>query len=328
MWQAVKLKIRLVKVVLRGVNCACSLVVLSLIASTFAIFNATRHLPERNGLTPWATSTPKWPQITVLCIACISLAMSLSIMYFYWKGGHKRAAKAAFYATIFAAGGFIFSIAMWGVSIGIMQGSRATQASQDLWGWSCKDNNLRRKLFQDTVNYKLVCRQNVRNFPSFLFLQASADSVQDWVVVCAIIEIVVESISIAVYVFAFYRFHTKHQLRKSMNVRDEARSSLWLAKLKEQQATEADHETSVNTAYNQINSNSSDVYVAAEEARAVPILQPPPPGHHANTSVQDRRQSKDDVAAPPPAMFRRDSLVPATPRSVSFQPTPPRLSEQ
>jgi hypothetical protein len=305
---AVKLKIRLAKVVLRSVNCACSLVVLSLLGSTFAIFNATKNLPRRNGLPPWSRTTPLWPQITVLCISSLSLALSLTIMFTYWKGSKKRAAKAAFWATILAAGGFIFSTVIWGFSIGIMQGSRATQQAQDLWGWACKDNT-RRQLFQDTINYKLVCRQN------------------DWVVVCAIIEIVVETISIGVYVFAFYRFHTKRQLRKSMAVRDEQRSSLWLAKLKEQQAAEADvedRETSMNTQYNQMNTNSSERYISAEEARAVPMLQAPPPGHRNSgqaQNVQSTQGAAEVPPPPPPAMFRRDSLVPGTPRSVSFQPT-------
>jgi len=239
---AIKLKVRLAKVVLRSIHCCCSLVVLALVASTFAIFYATRHLPKRNNLPPWSSSTPQWPQITILVIACVSLLLSLTIMYGYWKGGHNRAEKAAFHATIFAGAVFIFTIVMWSCAIAVMQGSRQKSNGQDIWGWACKDNT-RRHLFDDKINYTLVCRQ------------------QDWVVICAIIEISVEFLAICLYIFAFYRiFVSKRRLRKSLHLRDEARSSLWLAKLREQRGLEEgmqDPETDKNTAYNQLTSNAA-----------------------------------------------------------------------
>lgn len=310
---AVKLKVRLAKVVLRSINCACSLVVLALVASTFAIFNATRNLKPRNGLPPWAIKTPTWPQITIIVIASISLALSLFIMYSYWKGGHNKAEKLALHATIFAGAVFIFTIAMWSAGIGIMQASRAGNDDKDLWGWSCKDNT-RRKLFEDSIDYTLVCRQ------------------QDWVVVCAIIEISVEFLAICVYLFAFYRlFYTKRRLRKSMNVRDEARSSLWLAKLKEQkeaEADDADHETSRNTTYNQLNSKTA-VFDDAdraeegriEETRSVPILQPAPVAKRAGG------QAAPGALKKPPQFAKLSKEADAanlpTGRSVSFMPGPP-----
>ncbi|KAI5783542.1 hypothetical protein EDC01DRAFT_210344 [Geopyxis carbonaria] len=307
---AVKLKVRLAKVVLRSVNCACSLVVLALVASTFAIFYSTRHMATRNNLPPWAVKTPQWPQIVILVIACISLILSLGIMYSYWKGGHNRAERAALHATIFAGAVFIFTIAIWSMGIGIMQGSRADNNGQDIWGWACKDNT-RRHLFQDAVNYALVCRQ------------------QDWVVVCAIIEISVEALTIAVYLFAFYRlFYTKRKLRKSMNVRDEARSSLWLAKLQQQRDVEEGHqdpETSNNTAYNQLTTNTT--HYAPEKQHTVPILQAPPPGHAKRSSHVG---GSDSAPLQPPAMPAAVTAMlqdaPKTSRSVSFQAPPPGSS--
>jgi hypothetical protein len=295
---AVKLRIRLAKIFLRGINCACSTVVLAMIASTFAIFNATKNLPPRNNLPPWAISTPQWPQITVLCIAVLSLTVSLYIMYGYWRGGHDRAEKAAVYGTIVAVVSFIFAILVWAIAAGIMQGSRNGSAGQDIWGWSCKDNN-RRKLFQDNINYKLVCRQ------------------QDWVLLCAIIEISVETISIMIYGFAFWRLMSKRKLRKSMDVRDKARNELWLAKLREQQAAEgneikaADPETDANTAYNKL--TGTEVFASspdAEEGRAPIMLQRPPRGNYATAP------HKAINVSPPSSAGDR---VPPTPRSVSFQ---------
>ena len=290
-------------------------------ASTFSIFFATRNLPKRNGTSPWSAKTPQWPQISILVIASISLALSLFIMYSYWKGGHSKAEKVALHATIFAGAVFIFTIAMWSIGIGIMQGSRGANNDQDLWGWSCKDNT-RRKYFEDSINYSLVCRQ------------------QDWVVVCAIIEISVEFLAICVYIFAFYRlFYTKRKLRKSMNVRDEARSSLWLAKLKEQKDVEegdTDKETHRNTTYNVNQFHDPD------EGRTVPILQPAPVARNAKgqsgestiTPLSNKRMppktlTRLNLANPPPttprsalAKLNANSEIPPTPRSVSFLPPP------
>lgn len=150
------------KLILRGVNFSCSLIVLSMLAATFTIFNATRHLPPRNNLPPWAQNTSTWPQITLLVIACISLFMSIVIFYAYWRGGHRRAEKVAVYYTTFAVAFFVFSIIMWGVGAGILNQSKATGNGQDIWGWSCKDNR-RRELFQDDVAYSLICRLQVRS---------------------------------------------------------------------------------------------------------------------------------------------------------------------
>ncbi|RPA91303.1 hypothetical protein L873DRAFT_1714646 [Choiromyces venosus 120613-1] len=309
---AVKLKIRLAKIFLRSINCACSLVVLSLLASTFSIFNATKALPPRNNLPPWAASTPQWPQISVLCIACVSLLISLYIMYAYWRGGHNRAEKAAVYSTVFAVGTFIFSIVIWAIAAGIMQGSRNSFNGKDLWGWSCKDNT-RKKLFQNNVNYRLVCRQ------------------QDWVLVCSIIEILVECVSIAIYAFAFYRLTSKRRLRKSMDIRDKARNELWLAKLREQQAEEAtaatnDPETNANTAYNKLTSTTSPQDL--EEGRVVPMLMKPPPGHYATALHKAPEGNQQPGVYEPPLRSPALALgvVPPTPRSVSFQAPPPPSS--
>jgi hypothetical protein len=145
--------------VLRGVNFSCSLIVLSMISTTFMIFNATKALPARNNLPAWAPNKP-WPQITILVISCVSLLMSIIIMFAYWKGGHKRAEKAAVYYTVFAVGTFVFSIIMWGIAAGVLNSSKINGQGKDLWGWSCKDNK-RRQLFQQDVSYALVCRLQV-----------------------------------------------------------------------------------------------------------------------------------------------------------------------
>ena len=215
--QKVKTRVRMAKMLLRGVNFSCSLIVLSMLATTFQIFNATRALPPRNSLPPWANNQKTWPQITLLVIACVSLFFSLLVFYGYWKGGHKRAEKAAVYYSAFAVAFFVFSIVMWGIGAGILQSSKTHGNNKDMWGWACVDNT-RRHLFQNEVSYDLICR------------------LQNWSLVCCVIEVVVETITIAVYAVAFHRFYSKRQLRKSMAVRDRARSDLYLAQLRSQSA--------------------------------------------------------------------------------------------
>ena len=148
------------KVLLRGVNFSCSLIVLALLTTSFMIFNATKAIPPRNDLPAWASDTPIWPQILLLTIACVSLVFCLGVFYGYFRGGHKRAEKVAVYYTVFSVFFFAFSIIMWAVGAAVLQNSKDNSDNQDLWGWACVDNE-RRALFEDDVQYSLVCRMQV-----------------------------------------------------------------------------------------------------------------------------------------------------------------------
>ncbi|EED21717.1 conserved hypothetical protein [Talaromyces stipitatus ATCC 10500] len=213
----IKVRVRAAKVLLRTVNFSCSLIVLSLLSTSLTIFRATKDLPPRSNLPPWAVGTNPWPQYLLLVMACVSLASALLVFYGYWKGGHRRAEKVAVWYSVFSVGFFTFSTIMWVVGAAIFQSSKANGNGKDLWGWACNDN-LRHQLFADQVNYSLVCR------------------LQDWSLVCAIIEIVLEVIVISIYAVVFYRFYTKQRLKKTMDVRDKARSDLYLAQLRVQSA--------------------------------------------------------------------------------------------
>jgi len=213
----IKTRVRLAKVLLRGINFSCSLIIVSMLAATFTIFNATKLIPPRTSLSPWAPQQKIWPQVVLLVIAGISLFASIIVIYAYWKGGHRRAEKAAVYYTTFACAFFVISIVMWGIGAGILQGSRNNSDGQDMWGWSCKDNT-RKKLFENEVSYDLICRM------------------QNWSLLCCIIEVVVETITIAIYAVVFYRFYSKRKLRQSMAKRDTARTDLYLAQLRNQSA--------------------------------------------------------------------------------------------
>ncbi|PSK43638.1 hypothetical protein B9Z65_7152 [Elsinoe australis] len=217
----VKTRVRIAKFLLRGVNFSCSLIVLAMLTTVLTIFNATKAIPPRyvgsQQMRPWASNQMQWPQITILVIACISLFISLLIFWQYFRGGHARVEKAAIYYTVFAVGVFVFSIVMWIVGAVVLQTSKNNNNGQDMWGWSC-NNNLRSQVFGDEVDYALACR------------------LQNWALICCIIEVIVEVITIAVYAIVFYRYWTKRKLRKSMSNRDKARSDLYLAQLRSQSA--------------------------------------------------------------------------------------------
>jgi hypothetical protein len=205
------------KFALRGVSFSCSLIILAMLSASFAIFNATRALPALSGLPTWATNTQTWPQKVVLACSCVSLLICIGVFIGYCRGGHRRAEKVGVYYTLFAVSWFIFSMAMWAAAAGILQVSRTNNDNKDMWGWACVENR-RSQIQGQHVDYALVCR------------------LQDWTLVCIIIELVVEIISIMLYSIVFYRYWSKRKLHKSMDMRDKARSDLYLAQLRTQSA--------------------------------------------------------------------------------------------
>ncbi|CAI7594190.1 unnamed protein product [Penicillium glandicola] len=213
----IKLRVRIAKLFLRFINFGCSLIVLSLLAVTLTVFNATKHLPTRNSLPAWAEGTNPWAQYLLLGMACVSLVACLIVFWAYRKGGHGRAEKAAVYYTGFSIAFFAVNLIMWIVGAAIYQHSKASGNNQDMWGWSCAKNT-REEIYHNSVNYALLCR------------------LQDWGLVCAIIEVVIEVLVILIYVVVFYRVWSKRKLMKSMDTRDNARSDLYLAQLRLQSA--------------------------------------------------------------------------------------------
>lgn len=153
----IKTRVRMAKMALRGTNFSCSLIVLSMLSTTFSIFNNSKSLANRGNLPVWAQGTQKWPQITLLTIACVSLFCSLCVFYAYWRGGHRRAQKAAVYYTFFAIAFFTFNTVMWIIGAAVLNESKRNGKGNDMWGWSCKSGK-RKTLFDQDVDYALVCR--------------------------------------------------------------------------------------------------------------------------------------------------------------------------
>lgn len=279
---------------LRFVNFSCSLIVLSLIATTFSIFNATKNLPPRNNLPPWAIGTNPWPQILLLVLSCISLLTCLIVFWGYWKGGHRRAEKVAVYYSVFSVCFFIFSCVMWVVGAALFQNAKASGNGQDLWGWSCNQNT-REQLFQNDVNYSLICR------------------LQDWSLVCAIIEVVIEVIVILIYAVVFYRFYSKQRLRKTMDLRDKARSDLYLAQLRVQSApnTPGFMPHTPKSPYMTTVMPTQDAYSAAENGENYSV-------QYATPKSPEKAAQKPFQLQPPPIRVHHATPKPA---QEGFAPT-------
>lgn len=233
--QKIKVRVRMAKFALRSVHFSCSLIILAMLSSSFAIFNATKNLPQQSKMPSWANGTDPWAQKLVLAMACLSLAISVLVFVAYCRGGHRRAEKVGTYYTLFAIGWvgqiitlselfsqltrtqFIVSLILWVLAAAVFSNSKNTGNNKDMWGWSCVQNT-RSEVFADKVKYSLICR------------------LQNWTLICIIIEVVLEVISVLLYSVIFYRYYSKRRLHKSMDVRDRARSDLYLAQLRSQSA--------------------------------------------------------------------------------------------
>ncbi|GAP86036.1 hypothetical protein SAMD00023353_0301570 [Rosellinia necatrix] len=212
-----KYRVRMAKFALRGISFSCSLIIISLLAVSFNIFRSTSHLAAQSGLPPWAENTQLWPQIVVLSVSGVNLLLCILIFIGYLRGGHHRAEKVGVYYTLFAVGWFIASSVLWAAAAGILQFTRNNSNNKDMWGWSCVENK-RAEVFSEKIDYALVCR------------------LQNWSLICALIEIVLDVFTITLYSVVFYRYITKRKLTKSMDMRDRARSDLYLAQLRSQSA--------------------------------------------------------------------------------------------
>ncbi|KAL2023197.1 hypothetical protein VTK56DRAFT_3320 [Thermocarpiscus australiensis] len=297
----VKTRVRMAKFALRGVNFSCSLIILSMVSASFSIFNATKTLPALSGLPPWAAGTATWPQIVVLASSCVSLLICVGVFVGYCRGGHRRAEKVGVYYTLFAVGWFIFSMVMWAVAAGILQYSKNNSRNQDMWGWACVQNT-RSQLFAQQVDYALVCRM------------------QDWTLICIIIELVVEIISISLYSIIFYRYWSKRKLHKSMDMRDKARSDLYLAQLRTQSAPNTPGFGPKSPAFSQyalsprFPPNTYKSLGDIEEANASPFT----PGGKGliipQSSFTPKQTTAFKLQAPP---SKANPATPATPKALS-----------
>ena len=142
-----------------------------------------------------------------------------------------------------------------------------------------------------------------------------------------------EVITIAIYGIVFYRFYSKRQLHKSMNVRDKARSDLYLAQLRTQSAPNTPgfkspmsgsfpshlRDDPINDAEN----GEYVQYASKSQGSAEPkpfTLQPPPIKiHSASPTVSQDEFETAPTPAPAPQVQEH---VPAAPGEQTYESVP------
>lgn len=159
---------------------------------------------------------------------------------------------------------------------------------------------------------------------------------------CAIIEIVIDVIVILIYAVVFYRFYSKQRLRKSMDLRDKARSDLYLAQLRSQSAPNTPGFPRTPKSPYVSTTQAQDVYSAAENGEhyttqyATPKspthppepfqLQPPPirVQHATPKPAQNGFDTPAPIQAPAPAQTAQNvnQHVPAAPGEKTYEPVP------
>ncbi|KAG5988907.1 hypothetical protein E4U52_006127 [Claviceps spartinae] len=314
----VKTRVRMAKFALRGVNFSCSLIILSMLSASFSIFNSTKSLAAASKFTPWAPNTQQtaWPQKLTLSMACVSLFACVLVFFAYCRGGHKRATKVNSYYSTFAIGWFVLSLVLWVITAVIFQHSKNSSSDKDMWGWACA-NNQRAKIYADKVDYVLVCR------------------LQNWTLICIVIEIVVEVISILLYTIVFYRFWSKRRLMKSMDMRDRARSDLYLAQLRSQSAPNTPGFVPKSPGYSIYGNNPKSPGAPTTYRNLADLEEAISPFYPRNSSNKQVPEPSAQVSAPPPqpaAGFKLQAppakAPSATPKTVqaAFSPTAPRPS--
>jgi len=285
-----KYRVRLAKFALRGISFSCSLIIISLLAVSFNIFRTTKTLAPQSGLPPWAANTKLWPQVVVLSVSGVNLLLCILIFIGYLRGGHHRAEKVGVYYTLFAVGWFIASSILWAAAAGILQFSRNNSNNKDMWGWACVDNK-RAQVFSQKVDYALVCR------------------LQNWSLICALIEIVLDVFTITLYSVVFYRYITKRKLTKSMDMRDRARSDLYLAQLRSQSAPNTPGFGPKSPALSQYAMSPrfppstykslSDITEAPVFTPGAQVVQPPPSTFAAQSNSPQPAEKPFKLQAPP-----------------------------
>ena len=134
---------------------------------------------------------------------------------------------------------------------------------------------------------------------------------QNWSLVCCIIEVVVEVLTITIYAVIFYRYWSKRKLRKTMDLRDKARSDLYLAQLRTQSAPNTPGfggpmsprfgpRPAEEDMYSQAEKggNSSTQFATQLPSQSKPFKLQPPPIRVLNATPKPSSDGFDHVAPP------------------------------
>jgi hypothetical protein len=146
--------------------------------------------------------------------------------------------------------------------------------------------------------------------------------------ICCIIEVIVETITILIYGVVFYRYYSKRRLRKTMDIRDRARSDLYLAQLRTQSAPNTPGFGPLSPSYSahmkspRFPPNAYTHMKDIEEGNAEPAYEPGTRFVEAKPAF--KKPAKPFALQPVPVKSMSAHSSPKTPQSsASFAPPPP-----
>jgi len=183
-----------------GVRCAklcCSVVVISLLSANFAIFIRTQdNLINDNGaVQPAWGDTKSWPAILLLTVASVSSLISIFVLLSYLKSVKWANRLAGVHATIMITASVV-SLGIWAISAGLFHKQATGFNVPSIWSWSCNHKGSS----NTSINFNQICLT------------------QNWSFICAIIEVMLEILTLGSFLLIFVRMKSKKEMRKSMSM--------------------------------------------------------------------------------------------------------------
>jgi hypothetical protein len=205
--QALKYRIRMLRLISRILATIISIAVLVPISLTLAKFLQTQNIyKEVNGVkrTAWSKTTKTWPTYMYFSIAASSFVLNFSSLIGYFRSV-KTANLLSTMATWFSAIVLAANIIVWAVAAAIYRYEKGVVNDlgkhDDLWGWTCSGAA---KAIQETFHEV--------PFDRYCNIQSAG-----WY--AGLIQIGAMVLSAIIFALAWRRMKVKKQVRRSMSDR-------------------------------------------------------------------------------------------------------------
>jgi hypothetical protein len=100
------------------------------------------------------------PQAILLAVSSISLALSLSIVWAYFQGGHTRAERCAGWRSVTGCGLIVLNVVGWALGGGFFLFSDKHMKQGSLWSATCYPSKNEKEI--NGVDMGILCRLQVR----------------------------------------------------------------------------------------------------------------------------------------------------------------------
>jgi len=192
----IKVRVRRIRVLIRALDFACSVVVVALMGHNLVTFYNTANTVSQ-GQKLWPDNPKLWPTYLMLAVASIStfLATIVLLAYFWGTRAANRWNQARFGLTIFT---IVFMIIMWAIAAGGVQSNSGDETT--IWGVACDATSDTESLFGHSVNFRQTCLM------------------QEWSIICAGIGIGLEILTIVSYVYVYLRLRHKKAMKQRVTV--------------------------------------------------------------------------------------------------------------